>query len=296
MNIVRRGEEIRIHSVDIDLRLTLMDSAQTFHWLAVNGAYYGVAAGRPVCVRETENGVALSPTAEGDEAHFVRYFDFAREYERIGRAFAMYPAARAVGMLPGMRVLNQSAWDALFMFILSSNNNAGRIRSLTLSLSEAFGQRHEINGVEFYSIPTPEELVAAGEEKMRGLGCGYRAAYLYKTARRIAEGFPLDALSAMGYEAAHARLMELPGVGDKVADCAQLFGMGHSEAFPVDVWVERLLRAWFSEEFAGVTNRHAMARRGRELFGKDAGIFQQFLFHAARKGLIPFSEEGEKAI
>ena len=87
----------------------------------------------------------------------------------------------------------------------------------------------------------------------------------------------------MEYAEAHEKLVELPGVGDKVADCVLLFGCRHSEALPVDVWMARLIADWLGESEA---NRARLARRAREILGKNAGIAQQFLFHAARMGEI----------
>ena len=93
----------------------------------------------------------------------------------------------------------------------------------------------------------------------------------------------------MPYEAAHRALTGLPGVGGKVADCVLLFGCGHTEAFPVDVWVARLLEDWF-----GIVGRSraAMGREARARLGAHAGLLQQFLFHAARVGAIELTKEG----
>ena len=105
----------------------------------------------------------------------------------------------------------------------------------------------------------------------------------------VVEGFPLNELYKLPYEQAHGRLLELSGVGDKVADCVQLFGMGYSEAFPVDVWVERLMKQWF--EGNGGLSRKSMRNRAQEMFGKNAGIIQQSLFHCARLGLIELKKD-----
>ena len=126
-------------------------------------------------------------------------------------------------------------------------------------------------------------LAALDEGELRALKVGYRAPFLIETARRVRDGFPLEALPALPYDEARAALMTLPGVGGKVADCALLFGCRHTEAFPVDVWVERLLRDWFGLTGA---SRDALAREGRALLGEHAGLMQQFLFHAARVGAM----------
>ena len=269
----------------LDLRLTLMDSAQCFRWRPVGDDAFGCAlSGAPVILRQTARGIE----AEGEvDAAFLRhYLDLDRDYAAIAGEYADIPAARrAIECFPGLRVMNQPAWETLISFILSANNNVARITSLVGALCAACG---EPCGA-FYAFPTPKRLADASEAELRALKVGYRAPYLIETARRVADGFPLDGLCAMPYEAAHKALTGLPGVGDKVADCVLLFGCGHTEAFPVDVWVARLLKEWFGIE--GKT-RAAMGREARARLGAHAGLLQQFLFHAARVGAIELTKEG----
>lgn len=266
----------------LDLQLTLMDSGQCFRWTR-DGERFG-------CVL---NDAAVWLWADGDGIHAAgdidaealrRYLDLDRDYAAIAAEYSHIPAARsAISRFPGLRVLNQPAWDALVCFILSANNNITRIRSLTDALSRRYGE--SLGGL--YSLPTPERLAAASEAELRALKVGYRAPYLIETARRVCEGFPLDELRRMPYGDAHALLTTLPGVGDKVADCVLLFGCGHASAFPVDVWMARVLETDF-----GMTapSRAALCRQARALLGAHAGLMQQFLFHAARMGQY----DGEK--
>lgn len=129
-------------------------------------------------------------------------------------------------------------------FILSSNNNAVRIRQLVWKVC-ALGPQMEIDGAPMRGFPAPEVLARAGADALRQMGCGYRAEYLEQTARRVADGFGLEALRAMEYGAARERLLQLSGVGPKVADCVLLFGCGHTQAFPVDVWMARAMEKYF---------------------------------------------------
>lgn len=274
---------MRIGNEPIDLRLTLMDSAQCFHWMEREGRFVAAVAGAPVRLWQDAEGIH----AEGGcSAHELRhYLDLDRDYAAIAAEYAHIPAAcEAVGLFPGLRVLNQPPWEALIAFILSANNNVTRIRALVRALCEHCGQR--LDG-GLYAFPTPERLADCDEAELRALKVGYRAPYLIETARRIRDGFPLDTLRYMPYEEAHKQLTTLPGVGDKVADCVLLFGCGHAEAFPVDVWVARLLRDWF-----GLTgdSRPALAREARARLGDHAGLMQQFLFHAARVGAMAVGE------
>ena len=277
MNIERLDESsARFRGVDFDARLTLIDSAQVFHWREEGGAFCGVTAGRSARLVPCGDGFLLEGCAAGDEPFWIHYFDLARDYSRLAGRVRNYDMAyRAMKRLPGLRVLNQPAWEALIAFIISANNNVSRIRGIVLRLLETLG--------EDGAFPTPERLAAADEETLRGLGCGYRAPFLVDTAARVAHGFDLDGLRSVPYAEAHAALTTLKGVGDKVADCVCLFGLGHTCAFPVEVGVERLLIAWFD---MGGLSRKQMARRAGELLGDEAGLIQQYLFHCARLGRI----------
>ncbi len=269
---------MRIGSETIDLRLTLIDSAQCFRWVESNGRFGCCMERGPVWLRAVPEGI----DAEGeiDPAALRHYLDLDRDYAAVAAEYARIPRARrAAGLFPGLRVLNQPPWEALVSFILSANNNVARIRGLTAALCERYGDERD----GLYAFPAPEKLANTGEAELRALKVGYRAPYLIETARRVCDGFPLDGLRDMPYDLAHRCLTALPGVGDKVADCVLLFGCGHAEAFPVDVWVERLLQSWFG--FEGMS-RAAMAKAARARLGPHAGILQQFLFHAARTGAM----------
>lgn len=269
----------------LDVRLTLMDSAQVFHWTEHEGAFYAVISGRALCVRIEQTGFSIAPCDSETLEFALDYFDLRRDYGALRTACEEWPVvARAMDMLPGLHVLNQDAWEALLAFILSANNNVTRIRRLVMALCEALGERFELDGRVLYGFPSPETLAATPESLLRALGVGYRAPYLIGAARAVAGGFPLNNLHSLPYEEAHAELLKLPGVGDKVADCVLLFGCGHASAFPVDVWVERMMKCWFGMNERG---RVRVSARGRALLGAQAGILQQYMFHCARTGLIP---------
>lgn len=272
----------------MDLRLSLIGSAQCFSWLEMPDGFIGAPGGLPVRLWRDECGLWAETGGGGLNEADVKcrlrhYLDLNRNYAAIATEFAAWPVGkRAMELYPGLRVLNQPAWEALVAFILSANNNVMRIRRLVLALNREYGACLDVGGAQVYAFPSPERLAACTPEELRALGMGYRAPYLAETARRVRDGFPLEALSGMRYEDAHRALLELPGVGDKVADCVLLFGCDQSAAFPVDVWVERLLRSWF-----GANERMSRGKLGsfaRETLGNHAGLMQQFLFQAARTG------------
>lgn len=265
----------------IDLKLTLMDSAQCFSWTEAEGRFGTVLGGKVVWLERREDGVYAEG---GDIARLRDYLDLDRDYGLVAGGYSHVPAAqKAIELYPGLRVLNQDPWPTLVTFIISANNNVVRIRKLCDELAVLCGDVVDTPQGRLYGLPSAERLAAVGEEALRGIGMGYRAPYLIRTAQMVSDGFPLDDLHRMEYAEAHAKLTELAGVGDKVADCVLLFGCRHASAFPVDTWVEKLLKSWFGVEVKG---RKKMLEASRAMFGEHAGLVQQFLFHAARTGGI----------
>ncbi len=286
MNVQWKGGVLKIAGTALDPNLTLIDSAQCFTWREAQGRYYAALFDRAICLEQIGDALLVSPVAEDEIEDFLHYFDLMRDYGALRDRLTAHPAAlRALECLPGLKILNQPPWETLLSFIISANNNVGRIRRLVWLLGAQFGAAYTLDSLTLNALPSPEALAEVGESALRDLGFGYRAPYLIDTARMVAAGFPLEELSQMPYEKAHALLQKLPGVGPKVADCVLLFGCGHASAFPVDVWVERLMRAWFPE-LAQARTRAALASAARELLGENAGLIQQFLFHCARCGIM----------
>lgn len=256
---------------ELDFQLTLIDSAQVFHWKKIGGHFAAAV-----------NGRIMTESDQSQEA--AQYFDDDRDYSILAKDCASYEqAARAVKKLSGLRVLNQPAWETVVAFILSANNNVSRIRNLVLSLCAAYGEPLSYCRQTLYTFPKPAVLAAQKPDILRKIvTCGYRAEYLIETASMIAEGFDLEALKHMPLDSARKELMRLKGVGPKVADCILLFGCGHTDAFPVDVWVKRLMENWF--HITG--NPQRISDKAREMLGPNCGLIQQALFHAARCGII----------
>ena len=254
------------------------DCGQAFRWRALpDGGYEGIAGGYRAAIRAVEAGISITPCSQAEYEGFWRfYLDIDHDYTADERALladaSMLPVVHCCS---GMRILNQPMWECLLSFLLSSNNNVKRIASIIERLSACFGE--DMGG--YHAFPTPQALARAGEEAIFTCGAGYRAAYVYRSACAVAEGFDLERLRRMGYDAAKAELMTLHGVGSKVADCVLLFSCGHRCAFPVDVWVKRSVPLYFPE--AGTTPKELLALADRH-FGDRAGLAQQMIFHYER--------------
>ncbi len=271
---------------DFSLSETLK-SGQIFHWepLRLGGTegWAGcIGAGPPAFVSQDDSGAVLASAADAERV--ARYFGLDEPLAAVHATFPDDPVLReAIAYAPGIRVARQPLWECLATFITSSLKQVSHIRSMSLTLRQRYGERHGLGGAAFHAYPAPEALAAAGEEALRRCALGYRAKSLHLAACAIAAGeFDLGAVETEpSLEAARARLMQLHGVGGKIANCALLFGAGRWDAFPIDVWMERALRRLYRKRLKGPR----LQRWAEQHFGPCAGYAQQYLFHFARKTL-----------
>ncbi|KAI6827335.1 DNA glycosylase [Hortaea werneckii] len=225
--------------------------------------------------------------------------------------------AKKAPKFTGVRILKQDAWEALVGFICSSNNNIARISQMVYKLCVNYGPLlGHLDGEAYHDFPTPQALAQNGvETKLRSLGFGYRAKYLYQTACIVSEKGEewLNALrnpeSPMlgtkaepagewkpegrdGYREAHEALLSLQGVGPKVADCVCLMGLGWGEAVPVDTHVWQIAQRDYKfgrGKHSSLTKQtyDAVGAKFRSLWGQEAGWAHSVLFTA---DLRAFSE------
>lgn len=270
---------------DYDLAATL-SSGQAFRWRESAGGWDGIIGRRAVRLRQVANGIEVSSPAPVSDWNWAR--DYLQTEVDLAAVLDSFPddgpmrAARAA--CPGLRLLRQDPWECLASFILSSTKQIVQIRQMVELLCLRYGD--PIPGLSpaatASTFPTPQRLAACEESELRACKLGFRAPYLWRAARRVAEGeLDLAGLGRLDAEEARRRLMQLDGVGEKIANCVLLFACGFEGAFPVDVWIERALRRLY------FPRRRPSARRLREFarshFGPHAGYAQQYLFHAIRQ-------------
>ena len=268
--IEERGGDIYISGIRTLSLPDTLDCGQAFRWEAeADGGWRGVV-GQKVAHIKSESDVLVirdSNTAEY-ESLWKEYFDLDRDYTEIISAVSSNEILKkAASACPGIRVLKQEPWETLCSFIISQNNNIKRIKGIIERLCAEFGD--EI-GEGLHSFPSAERLAMLSVEDLAPLRAGFRAKYIIDAAQKVASGqIDLNAISAMPYEEAQAKLMEIKGVGAKVADCTLLFGFGMVEAFPKDVWIKRAMEALFPQGLPDEAKPYA-------------GIVQQYIFHYAR--------------
>ncbi len=271
---------------DFNLDATL-GSGQAFRWQREANAWRGVIGNHWVRLSHVSGtGVLRAETmSECEEWQWLRAY--LQLDCRLADVLDSFPRddvlLEAVGRWRGLRLLRQDPWECLATFILSSTKQIVQIQQVVSELCKRFGESiaTDHDGTSIHAFPTAARLAEVGEKALRECKMGFRAPNLLACARRISDGsLDLEALRKRPLEEARAALMRLRGVGPKIADCALLFSFGFAEAFPVDVWVARVLRDYY---FAGnLVPLPVLRSFVLEHFGPHAGYAQQYLFHHIR--------------
>jgi N-glycosylase/DNA lyase len=277
-----RTESLReIAAKDFDLARTL-DSGQVFHWEKCGDGYAGTIGSLGVYVEQRRKQLRFSGvTAEA----IMNYFALDHPLAEICRSFPDDPAMSAArDFCQGLRIIRQPRWECLATFITSSMKQVAHIRQISRALRTRYGKRQQVMDCEVHSFPAPHRIAKLTEPDLQACALGYRAKNLLATARLVATGdADLERWSELPDELLRARLCELPGVGAKVANCVMLFAYERLRAFPIDVWIERVLRQKYFPRKRKVTGMQLSAFC-KAYFGEHGGYAQQYLFHHARKG------------
>ena len=265
------------------------NGTSAWHWGVVKGNVIRIrprAAGNP---SPQNNGVVLevrsAPYAEPDYLVTLlrSYLRIDDDIEAIYEDVAQDP--RVAGMVQkyrALRLLRIEPWECLISFICSANSNLARIHANMEAVSEHFGEPVSLDGTVRYTFPLPERLAEAGEAALRAIGLGFRAPYVANAARMVTMGdLDLESLRSIPYSNAKERLMEVRGIGPKIADCVLLHSLDKLEAFPIDVWVRRAMTDWYFSGTKPPANS-VMGEWALEHFGRYAGYAQLYLFHGRR--------------
>ena len=260
---------------DTDLILTeiknfklpqILDNGQSFRWSGDENSYSGIAYGRFLELHIDDKNLIFKNVSLKEFEHTWRdYFDLGRSYDELRLQYdSDLTLKKAIAHSPGLRLMRQDPWETLITFILSQNSNIPRIKGMVSRLCEGFGELLPNGG---YTFPQAEALIDADLSDIKS---GYRVDYIKDAARRVSEGrLDLEKLKLASSEELRVALLEVHGVGPKVADCVMLFGFGRVECFPLDVWMKRVMADYYPNGFP-------------ENLLDTAGIAQQFLFHYIR--------------
>jgi N-glycosylase/DNA lyase len=275
---ISRVRMTEIVAPDFDLAITL-NSGQVFHWERQGDGFMGTIGDRAVYAEQCDDLLATN----GDEELVRHYFALDHPLAEICGSFPNDSAMNAAReFCRGLRILRQPKWECLATFICSSMKQVAHIRQISKKLRERFGIAREMGERVVFTFPSADRIAASSDKELRKCALGYRAKNLLATARQVASGdVDLEKMSILSDVELRAALCELPGVGAKVANCVMLFAYERSRAFPIDVWIERVLREKYFPR-ARKLNATRLRVFTEKYFGAHGGYAQQYLFHHAR--------------
>jgi N-glycosylase/DNA lyase len=301
----------QISAPDFDLAKTL-DSGQVFHWEKIGDGFIGAIDNLPIYLEQREDVLKVRAgerrldclkqsgcggTKGGGQAlsnTISHYFALDHPLSDICASFPDDPVLKAAReFCRGLRIIRQPKWECLATFICSSMKQVAHIRQISKKLRQCFGDVRSPQRVRLaadkidkdmvYTFPSARRIATSSEKELRACALGYRAKNLLATARLIANrDVDLEQMNALSDVDLRERLCELPGVGAKVANCVMLFAYERLRAFPVDVWIERVLREQYFPRKRKVTPQQ-LRKFSESYFGQHGGYAQQYLFHHARK-------------
>ncbi|HEV2225254.1 MAG TPA: DNA glycosylase [Nitrososphaerales archaeon] len=285
-----------------------IESGQLFRWERMGEWWFGIVAGSGIKVRQEGDALRCYSSSDFLDSNFVtNYFRLDEDLDHILASMAKDEIiTKAIEKFYGLRLVRQDPWECLGSFVLATNANIPRIKKMVSSVCSRYGEPIQFEGVTYHGFPSPETLSRASVSGLRALGLGYRAPFLKKVAKSVAGGrVDLNSVRNLSYEKSQELLLKelfgeklLLGVGPKVADCVLLYSLGMDEAFPIDVWIARIIAKSYPnllpksllsrldenaklrlsiEEYRRVSNSV------RSHFGTYAGYAQQYLYMAARE-------------
>ena len=270
IDIKFKNNNVYIPAKKFDLRQTL-DCGQAFRFSKdENEIWTGVVNKRVLKLYKQDDFIIIeNMTKEEFLEYFYNYFTFNIDYDKIKHSLSCDKTLKqAISMSPGIRLLNQEKFETICSFIFSQNNNIPRIKGIIERFCENFGEKIDEQN---YAFPTAEKIAQLTVEDLSPIRAGFRAKYIIDAAQKIYLGeVNIENLEKMPIEQARQELMKIKGVGPKVAECVLLFSCKKYDAFPIDVWIKKVLEKLYPKGLPDCT-------KGIE------GIAQQYLFDYARQ-------------
>ena len=261
-----------------------INSGQVFLWKKNETNWYGVN-GQDI-LQVDKNGKIDS--YQNLEADFFRESD---DIEKIIKSISKDKTVKmAVKKYQGLRILRQDPFQCLISFIVSSNSNIPKIKYCLENISKKFGKKTKFQNQEFFLFPKPEKLAKASISEITDCGVGYRAKFIKEAAKMmVSKKNDFEYLKKCNYQEAKESICQIPGVGNKVADCIMLFSLDKLEAVPLDRWIIRILEKYYLKKFEIATKTvtekqyNILHEKIVNHFGPYAGYAQQFLFKMERE-------------
>ncbi len=290
MKIMKRKDNVIIEEVKDFLLSQTLECGQCFRFDKVADEDYVIVANNKLLhIKQEKDTLIFYNTSKEDVVEFwVHYFDLDKDYRQI-KNFLRRKDEKLRPIIKdkwGIRILNQDFHEALITFIISQNKQIPHIQTIVNDLSEKYGKYlGTVDGKKYYAFPTINKLGTLTEKQWRDLKVGFRAPYLMDASemlskRRLKNSSFYEYGNRIDEKYARSILTSIKGVGDKVANCVMLFSLGYTDAFPIDVWIKRIMEAMYFDE--DEVSKEEIADFAKKTYGKYGGYAQQYLFHYGR--------------
>lgn len=240
---------------------TIANSGQCFRINRIEPKYYEAIIGNQVInIYQGECVEMIFPFTKKVENYFKFDEEDAFEIKNPDPFLT-----EAIEHSPGLVILRQDPWEVLISFIISQRKSIPAIKNSIERLCKAYGTPIDDT---HYAFPTAEQLICLDKDDC---GLGYRKNYIEELARDVVNGkFNMEELVTADYDKAKETLLSIRGVGEKIANCVLLFGLGFDNAFPIDTHMRRVLDEHYPNGFP------------YERYDGQLGLVQQYLFEYQR--------------
>lgn len=251
-----------------------LECGQCFHYQKISENRYLVYGYNTVCIAEQKNDKLF---IESDNLQYwKKYFALDIDYEDIVNYLKDFAeknndtfALKAINEGQGIRILRQPFFEAACSYILSQQNNIPRIRKMIFDLSTKYSSKKiYFNDENLFCFPTHCDLLKYSERDFVELGFGYRAKYLEDFIKNWNNVF--DKIKFQ-YDKDFKTFLSCKGIGEKVANCICLYALEEYDAFPIDVWMKKIIKEEYTDK-----------NKELKIPDKYAGILQQFMFYYKR--------------
>lgn len=283
MKVELQYENVIVSELDhFNLEQT-MECGQCFHFVKLANQEYGLTAfGRLLHVQQKQDTLIFyHTTMETFESVWKKYFDLETDYKQIQDTLLLDDdhLLEAITSMNGVRILKQDFFETLLSFIISQNKQIPHIKKIVADISLKYGTYlGTLQDIPFYAFPTPEQMRTVSEAQLRECKTGFRAPYICDAVRMVNEKQirQMDLLYA-DKQTCEQMLTKIKGVGVKVANCVMLFSLDKMDAFPVDVWIKRIMEVIYFE--GEKTPNAVIAQYAKDHFKEYGGYAQQYLFY-----------------
>ena len=292
MNIYSEDNNLIIEDAkDFDIA-DILECGQCFHFTRIDERDYELMAyGKYLHIKQKIDEIKgkskivfYDTTLDEYNMIWSDFFDMGTDYEAIkSRVLGSDERLKtAVEAKAGIRILKQDFFETLISFIISQNKQIPHIKQIVHTISKRYGDKIVLkDGRTVYTFPTVDRLYDVSEDELRECKVGFRAPYIKNAVEKVYDKeITSEKLKSMSFSEARDELMTIKGVGEKVANCVLLYGLSFTNAFPVDVWMKRIMEYMY---FGKDTKKDIIEKFAYERFGEYAGYAQQYLFYYGRE-------------